>query len=114
MDALNVLRPTIEPRATDHIADMITMIEELIKNGNAYVNNGHVLFDVKSYQDYGVLSRRSLDEMIAGSRVEVASYKKIHSILCYGSRQMSAMMYRQFSPALGVRGVPAGISNVRR
>jgi len=76
MDALHVLRPTIEPRATDHISDMIQMIEELIKNGNAYVNDGHVLFDVKSYQDYGALSRRSLDEMIAGSRVEVASYKK--------------------------------------
>ena len=76
MDELNVLRPTVEPRATDHIPDMIVMIEELIKNGNAYVNAGHVLFDVKSYKDYGALSRRSLDEMIAGSRVEIASYKK--------------------------------------
>ncbi len=76
MDALNVLRPTIEPRATEHIPDMIVMIEELIKTGHAYVNDGHVLFDVKSCKDYGALSRRSLDEMIAGSRVEVASYKK--------------------------------------
>ncbi len=76
MDALHVLRPTIEPRATAHIAEMIEMIEKLIKAGNAYVADGHVLFDVKSYKDYGMLSRRSLDEMIAGSRVEVASYKK--------------------------------------
>lgn len=76
MDALNVTRPSLEPRATEHIAEMIAMIEELIKNNNAYVSEGHVLFDVKSYKAYGQLSRRSLDEMIAGARVEVASYKK--------------------------------------
>lgn len=76
MDELNVLRPTVEPRATEHISDMVIMIEELVKNDNAYVSEGHVLFNVKSYKDYGALSRRSLDEMIAGSRVEIASYKK--------------------------------------
>jgi cysteinyl-tRNA synthetase len=76
IDALNVLRPTQEPRATTHIAEMIVMIEQLIKNGNAYVSHGHVLFDVNSYVDYGKLSNRSLDEMIAGSRVEIATYKK--------------------------------------
>ncbi len=75
-DVLNILRPTHEPRATDHIAQMIVMIEELLKNRHAYISEGHVLFDVKSYQDYGALSRRSLDEMISGARVEVASYKK--------------------------------------
>jgi cysteinyl-tRNA synthetase len=74
--ALNVLRPTFEPRATDHISEMIVMIEALIKNGHAYVNQGHVLFDVASYKDYGQLSNRNLDEMIAGSRVEIAAYKK--------------------------------------
>ncbi len=76
LDALNVMRPSNEPKATEHIAEMILMIEKLIENKNAYVSDGHVLFDVKSYKDYGQLSRRSLDEMIAGARVEVASYKK--------------------------------------
>lgn len=76
IDALNVLRPTFEPRATDHIAEMINLIEQLIENGFAYESSGHVLFDVASYKDYGQLSNRSLDEMIAGSRVEIATYKK--------------------------------------
>jgi cysteinyl-tRNA synthetase len=76
IDALNALRPTIEPRATEHIPEMIAMIEQLIKNGFAYESAGHVLFDVASYKEYGQLSNRSLDEMVAGSRVEVADYKK--------------------------------------
>ncbi len=75
-DSLNVLRPTFEPRATAHIAEMISMIQQLIAGGNAYESNGHVLFNVKSYKDYGALSNRHLDEMIAGSRIEIASYKK--------------------------------------
>ena len=74
--ALNVLRPTVEPKATEHIGEMIAIIEQLIGNGNAYESEGHVLFDVESYDDYGVLSNRNLEEMIAGARVEVASYKK--------------------------------------
>ena len=73
--ALNVLRPTHEPRATENIAEIIAMIEKLIANGNAYVNKGHVLFNVSSYADYGKLANRQLDEMIAGSRIEVADYK---------------------------------------
>ncbi len=76
IDALNVLRPTHEPRATTHIPEMIDMIEKLIANKNAYVSDGHVLFDVASYANYGELSNRNLDEMIAGSRVEIATYKK--------------------------------------
>lgn len=76
IDALNVLRPTFEPRATTHIPEMISMIERLIKNGFAYESAGHVLFDVASYKNYGQLSNRSLDEMVAGARVEVAAYKK--------------------------------------
>jgi len=76
MDALNVLRPTIEPRATEHINEMIFLIENLIKKNHAYISDNHVLFDVNSYDDYGILSRRSLDEMIAGSRIEIASYKR--------------------------------------
>jgi len=76
MEYLNILPPVKEPKATEHIGEMIAIIEKLIANGNAYVAEGHVLFDVNSYKDYGKLSGRSLDEMIAGSRVEVASYKK--------------------------------------
>ncbi len=74
--ALGVLPPTVEPRATDHIEDMKRLIEQLIARGHAYVADDHVLFDVGSMADYGQLSKRPLDEMIAGARVEVASYKK--------------------------------------
>ena len=76
IDALNVLRPDFEPKATNHIQEMIEMITKLIANGNAYQSDGHVLFAVESYKDYGCLANRSLDEMIAGARVEVADYKK--------------------------------------
>jgi cysteinyl-tRNA synthetase len=74
--ALGCLRPTVEPRATEHIAEIIAIIERLIANGHAYVAEGHVLFDVHSMPAYGRLSRRSLDDMIAGARVEVAPYKR--------------------------------------
>jgi cysteinyl-tRNA synthetase len=74
--ALNCLVPTITPRATEHVPQMVAMIEQLISDGHAYEADSHVLFDVSSKPDYGKLSRRSLDEMIAGSRVEVAPYKK--------------------------------------
>jgi cysteinyl-tRNA synthetase len=76
MGALGVRPPDIEPRATRHIGEMITMIETLIDKGFAYVAEEHVLFDVSSYEKYGVLSKRDLREMIAGARVEVAPYKK--------------------------------------
>jgi len=76
INALNVLPPTIEPRATAHIPEMIAMIEQLIASNHAYEAKGHVLFDVSSYKNYGMLSNRNLDEMIAGARVEVAAYKK--------------------------------------
>src|SRR5437773_1331524 len=72
VDALGALRPTVEPRATEHIEEMKTLIERLIASGNAYVAEGHVLFSVPSMRDYGKLARRSLDEMMAGARVEVA------------------------------------------
>ncbi|GMA76166.1 hypothetical protein GCM10025880_25830 [Methylorubrum aminovorans] len=66
----------IEPRATDHIAEMHRLIEGLVAAGHAYVAEGHVLFDVPSMPDYGALSKRPLDEMEAGARVEVAPYKR--------------------------------------
>src|SRR5258706_4771009 len=74
--ALGCLAPTHEPRATEHIAAMIAMNERLIAVGHAYVAEGHVLYDISSKPDYGKLARRSLDEMLAGARVEVAPYKK--------------------------------------
>jgi len=73
---LGVLEPTFEPRATEFIEQMKEMIEVLVEQGNAYAAEGHVLFDVASMPEYGKLSGRSLDEMIAGARVEVAPYKK--------------------------------------
>ena len=76
MDALGVLRPTIEPHATAHIGEMLTLIGELMARGNAYAAEGHVLFDTASFADYGRLSGRSLEDMIAGARVEVAPYKR--------------------------------------
>ncbi|WP_395770327.1 cysteine--tRNA ligase [Arenimonas sp.] len=76
MAALGIQPPDIEPHATDHIPHIIAMIERLIAAGHAYAAEGHVLFAVDSYADYGQLSRRSLDEMIAGARVEVAPYKR--------------------------------------
>ena len=74
--ALGCLPPTVEPRATEHIAEMRTLIERLVASGNAYVAEEHVLFSVPSMPDYGQLSRRPLDEMIAGARVDVAPYKR--------------------------------------
>jgi len=76
MAALGVLPPDIEPRATQHIEEMIAMIASLIDKGFAYAVDGHVLFDVSSNADYGQLSKRDVREMIAGARVEVAPYKR--------------------------------------
>ena len=76
MDALGALRPTHEPRATEFIGAMIAMIDGLIAKGHAYAREGHVLFRVRSYAEYGALSGRSVDDMIAGARVEVAPFKE--------------------------------------
>jgi cysteinyl-tRNA synthetase len=76
MAALGALPPDIEPRATEYIPQMVAMIERLIARGHAYAAEGHVLFSVTSDPDYGQLSRRSRDDMIAGARVEVAPYKR--------------------------------------
>jgi cysteinyl-tRNA synthetase len=74
--ALRCLPPTVEPRATRHIPEMQAIIATLIERGHAYAADGHVLFDVASMQSYGALSGRTLDDMIAGARVEVAPYKR--------------------------------------
>jgi cysteinyl-tRNA synthetase len=76
MRALGCLDPSIEPRATEHIPEMMALIGRLLARGHAYVAEDHVLFDVASMPTYGALSRRSLDETVAGARVEVAPYKR--------------------------------------
>ncbi len=76
MSKLGVDPPDVEPHATTHIPQIVAMCERLIASGNAYVAEHHVLFDVTSYADYGHLSGRSVEDMIAGARVEVAPYKK--------------------------------------
>jgi len=76
MAALGALPPTLEPRATAHIEPMLAMIGRLVEGGNAYAAEGHVLFDTQSFPDYGKLSGRTLEDMIAGARVEVAPYKR--------------------------------------
>jgi len=76
MAALGVRAPTLEPRATEHIAEIITMIERLLDSAHAYVAAGHVLFNVERFPDYGRLSRRDQRELIAGARVEIAPFKQ--------------------------------------
>ena len=75
-EKLGALAPDAEPRATEHIEEMLAMIEALLAKNHAYEAEGHILFDVASYPDYGKLSGRSVDEMKAGARVEIAPYKK--------------------------------------
>lgn len=76
MRALHTIQPDIEPRATMHIPEMIDMIQSLIARGHAYAAEGHVLFSVATFPDYGQFSRRKRDELIAGARVEIAPYKQ--------------------------------------
>ena len=73
---LNCEKPNHEPKATEHISEMIEMISELIKKGFAYENNMHVYFEVKKFKDYGQLSNKKLDELVAGSRIELSDNKK--------------------------------------
>ena len=98
--ALGCLPPSAEPRATEHIAEMRTLIGRLIKSGNAYVEQDHVLFSVASMPDYGKLARRSLDEMIAGARVEVAPYKRA---------PMDFVLWKPSKPGEPAWPSPAGI-----
>jgi cysteinyl-tRNA synthetase len=103
--ALGCLPPSVEPRATEHIAQMRTLIERLVKSGNAYVEQNHVLFSVASMPDYGKLARRSLDEMIAGARVEVAPYKRA---------PMDFVLWKPSKPGEPAWPSPAGIKTPGR
>jgi cysteinyl-tRNA synthetase len=103
--SLGCLPPTIEPRATKHIARMRTLINRLVKSGNAYVAEGNVLFSVPSMPDYGRLSKRPLDEMIAGARVEVAPYKR---------DAMDFVLWKPSKPGEPAWPSPAGIKTPGR
>jgi cysteinyl-tRNA synthetase len=99
--ALGCLPPTVEPRATEHIAEMKVLIERLIASGHAYVAEQHVLFSVSSMPDYGKLSNRPLDEMIAGARVDVAPYKR---------DPMDFVLWKPSKPGEPAWSSPAGIA----
>jgi cysteinyl-tRNA synthetase len=99
--ALGVLEPTVEPRATQHIEEMKALIEALVARGNAYVGEGHVLFDVSSMPDYGRFANRSLEEMEAGARVDVAPYKK---------GPMDFVLWKPSKPGEPAWPSPAGIA----
>jgi cysteinyl-tRNA synthetase len=76
LEYLSCLKPTYEPRATETISEMIEMIKKLIERSHAYISNGHVYFDVKSFQNYGELSNRNIEKLNSGARIEVSEYKK--------------------------------------
>jgi cysteinyl-tRNA synthetase len=99
--ALGCLPPTVEPRATEHIGEMKILIEGLVASGHAYVAEEHVLFSVPSMPDYGALARRSLDEMIAGARVDVAPYKR---------DAMDFVLWKPSKPGEPAWEPPAGIA----
>ena len=80
-------KPRFEPKATENISLMIEMINKLIQDGYAYLNNRHIYFEVKKFKDYGKLSNKNLDELIAGSRVEVSENKRNQRTLFYGNLQ---------------------------
>mgnify|MGYP002784819417 CR=1 FL=1 len=103
--ALGVLPPTVEPRATEHIVEMVQLCDQLVAKGHAYVAADHVLFDVSSMADYGKLSNRSLEEMEAGSRVEVAPYKK---------GPMDFVLWKPSKPGEPAWPSPAGIATAGR
>lgn len=103
--ALGVLPPTVEPRATEHITEMVKLCDTLVVNKHAYIAAGHVLFDVSSMADYGRLSNRSLDEMEAGARVEVAPYKK---------GPMDFVLWKPSKPGEPAWPSPAGIETLGR
>ena len=111
MAALGVLTPDLEPRVTEHIAEIIGMVERLIARGHAYAVEGHVLFHVPSFSAYGALSGRNRDEMIAGARGGSGPLQARPG----GLRPLEAL---DAGPAglgepLGAAGGPAGISNAR-
>ena len=111
VEALGTLPPDVEPRATEHIAEIVAMIEALIARGHAYEADGHVLFHVPSDPHYGSLSRQSLEDILEGARVEVAPYKR---------DPKDFVLWKPSTPnypagrARGDGDAPAGTSSARR
>ncbi len=103
--ALGCLAPTVEPRATEHIEEMKHLIERLVADGHAYIAEDHVLFHVPSMPDYGHLSKRPLDELIAGARVDVAPYKR---------NPMDFVLWKPSKPGEPAWPSPAGIATPGR
>ncbi len=110
MAALGALPPTEQPRATEWVPQMVSMIETLIAGGHAYEAEGHVLFAVESYKDYGRLSKRSVDDMIAGARVESRPTSATRWTSCCGS---PPPMISPAGTRPGGGGVRAGTSSAR-
>jgi cysteinyl-tRNA synthetase len=110
MGAVGALEPNLMPRATEFIDQMIAMIEELIASDHAYAAEGHVLFAVESYKEYGALSGRSIDDMIAGARVEIAPYKRNPMDFVLWKPSESSRLGKP----MGGGAVRAGILNARR
>ncbi len=111
-DALGVIRPDVEPKATEHVAQMIAMIERLIANGKAYAaENGDVYYAVREFPAYGQLSGKSLDDLRAGERVEVDSFKRdpLDFVLWKAAKPNEA----DFWPSPWATAAPAGTSNAR-
>ncbi len=100
--ALGCLKPDVEPRATEHIEEMKQLVDRLIAHGCAYVAQDHALFHVAAMKDYGKLSNRTLDEMIAGARVEVAPYKR---------DPMDFVLWKPSKPGEPAWPSPGGIKN---
>ena len=111
-DALNVLRPDFEPRATHHIPEIIEIVEKLIARGHAYVaDNGDVMFDVESFKEYGKLSRQDLDQLQAGARMKLMKLRKTQWISCFGKCQKKT---NQAGHPHGAQVVQVGTLNVRQ
>ena len=106
---LNCENPSQQPKATDNIEIMINMISELINKGFAYESKKHIYFEVNKFKDYGCLSNKKLEDLIAGSRVEVSENKKNLRILFYGNLQMTMNL---FGVLLGERVDLVGIWSV--
>ena len=110
MAALGVAPPDIEPHATEHIDDIITMINGLIDRNAAYEAEGHVLFDVTQDAEYGSLARRAREDMLAGARVEIALTSAMPEILCFGNHPATTCLAGK---ARGGGGALAGILSAR-
>ncbi len=111
MDALGVERPNISPRASCHVPEIIQWTQGLIEKGYAYEVNGNVYFSVEKFPDYGKLSRRKIDDLVAGARVDIREEKRHPADFALWKRPSRSTLCA--GPARGARATPAGTSNAR-